>query len=218
MVAIDAMHTLCLGVHQQIVLWALWALLDKLPVTGNQRRTLSQANRHEINMSVLRREYKDWLKQTHRQNPEMVLTAVGDLTLDLVGTKAKPVLKTKAHETLTLTKWLNELLPKHQGVIPRGDHWVGAVKELCEMWRLMDTTGMSVPEATQKDWRKKISGMPPQTQSPSIEINVGLEGFGNTLRETKQEANKRGSDRVSYLDVVFPNLPLKGVFGPSPPK
>ena len=150
-VALDAMHTLCLGVHQQLVLWAIWTLLDKMPSTGAQRRSLSQANRHSVNLALLRRDYKDWLKETHRQMPQMVLTAVGDLTLDLLGTKAKPVLKTKAHETLTLLRWMAVLLPKHKGSIPCGESWAGAALELLKMWQLMETAPMAVPEATQKE-------------------------------------------------------------------
>ena len=154
-VALDAMHTLCLGVHQQLVLEALWSLIDGwvLPAepTGSTRPKLNKVTRHERNMGILRGEYKQWLQQMKKDQPNVVLTAVGDLTLDLLGKFTAPVLRTKAHETLTLLRWLADLLPKYQDGMQQGHHWAGAAQSLVRMWALMDEAPLQVSAAVQKE-------------------------------------------------------------------
>ena len=87
-VAIDAMHTLCLGVHHQFVMSALWWYVDTHEPTDDLLRV--QASRHSANMAVFAKDYKTWTQMMRQTSPDVLITTLGDLNMDVIGTKSKP--------------------------------------------------------------------------------------------------------------------------------
>ena len=103
-------------------------------------------------MVTLRKDYLHWLWVMKKNHPEIQLTSLGDLTLDVLGTQQQPVLRAKAHETLTLLRWLaGQVLPQHQASIPKGSVWTSAGDGLLRMWQLMESAPMVVPDHTLED-------------------------------------------------------------------
>ena len=149
-VAVDVMHTLCLGVHQQFLSRAMWHVLDKLPAEGPQPAR-NQASRHTANLHVLALDYDRWMRVTHRDRPTMVLTRVGDFSLEMFGKITAPYLKCKAHETLTMLRWAAEVLRKKQRLVPQGPVWASAGERLLAMWQRLESEGMVISDEIQQD-------------------------------------------------------------------
>ena len=87
------------------------------------------------------------------RQPEVRVTAVGDVTLELLGTWANPTLKAKAHETLTLVRWMAAFLPSVANAIPHGNVWRDAAQALVAMYDLMSNAAVVVPNETQQAYR-----------------------------------------------------------------
>ena len=153
-VAVDVLHTLCLGVHQQYVAGALWAFVSDRAAAGAGP---GQENQQEANMDFMRAHYTQWLKSASKKYPEMNLSAVGDLSMAILGKERGSVLKAKAHETLTLLKWLADFLPLVQAQFAEGVAWSSAAVDLTQMYEAMAKAPMVVPARTQEDhdWEKK---------------------------------------------------------------
>ena len=71
--------------------------------------------------------------------------------LELLGKKNAPALRAKAHESLTLLRWVSELLPTKEKLIPKGSYWSVAARSLVAMWNQMDAQGMNIPEWVQEE-------------------------------------------------------------------
>ena len=152
-VAIDAMHTLCLGVHHQFVMSALWWYVDTNEPPDDLLRV--QASRHSANMSVLAKDYKAWTQKMRQTSPDVLITPLGDLNMEVIGTKSKPILRAKAHETLTLLRWLSVRLQEADCLaLAKGTVWGTAATALMTMWQRMSDAPMVVPKKTRKDHGK----------------------------------------------------------------
>ena len=143
-VALDVMHTLCLGVHQQFAATAMWACIKERNVPGMPDL---EAGRDEENMQFLKNHYNRWVRAAKKK---FLVTAVGDLGLEMIGTNAQPFLKAKAHETLTLVRWLKDFLPTLADQMAVGEVWVRSATNLVSMWQKMSDAPMVVPEDTQQ--------------------------------------------------------------------
>ena len=87
-----------------------------------------------------------------KNHPDVLLTPVGELTVSMLGKMASPELKAKAHESLTLLRWLaGSEMPKHITAIPQGEVWLRAGKGLLDMWVLLERAPFVVPEDVQHD-------------------------------------------------------------------
>ena len=146
MVSIDVMHSWCLGIFQQMVGHCLWELVESM---GQPGQHLAEA-RHTA-MEELRVRYQGWLRDVRTRRPELVVSALGDLTLDVLGPRDAPMLKRKAHECLTLLRWLAELVPHFSAQMPNGNHWRTGVQSLVRMWELLDNAPMNVPAAVKEE-------------------------------------------------------------------
>ena len=102
--------------RQQFVAGALWTFAADRVVADVGP---GQENTQAANMDFLRAHYNIWLQQTKKAFPDMVLTPVGDLSMDLLGKDRNAVLRAKAHETLTLLRWLAEIFPVVADQIPQ---------------------------------------------------------------------------------------------------
>ena len=144
----DVMHTWCLGLHQQYVAAALWAVVASsvfVPITGRSKEEHDKKSMHE-----LRKHLTNWYRRFASNEPKVVLTKVHDLSLDHIGTAAKPLLRCKAHETLGLLRFLADQLPGWQETVKDGQVWAEAGKYLLRMWLLLDQAPVIVPDHTQE--------------------------------------------------------------------
>ena len=127
-VAIDVLHTLCLGIHQQFVVAALWACVRQRNVP----------------------DYRHWLQEAKKHQ---LVTPVSDMSMELIGKVGSPVLKAKGHETLTLLCWLNAFLPTMTEHLE--DTWASAANHLVQMYQKMSDAPMEIPEAIQEALGKR---------------------------------------------------------------
>ena len=124
-VALDLLHTFCLGIHQQFVAHGLWACIRQRTVPG---LPLLQAARDEANMEFLKYLYFAWLRTAKLR---FTVTPLVDLGLDILGIAGSPSLRAKAHETLTLLRWLREFPPDLEHQLREGAAWaLGVGREL----------------------------------------------------------------------------------------
>ena len=144
-VALDLLHTFCLGIHQQFVAHAMWACIRQRNAPG---LPMLQAARDEENMQHLKAHYQAWLRAAKGR---FLITAVPDMGLDILGSPGSPSLRAKAHESLTLLRWLRDFLPTMQQQLDSGDTWVLACRSLVEMWEAMANGEMQLPDGTQQD-------------------------------------------------------------------
>ena len=145
--AIDVLHTLCLGVFMQFVHGAMWQLVQHLPHDGPGL----QANIREENMGQMRQHYRKWLRWSRKTRPDMQLTAVGEFSLEMLGSPQVPVLRAKAHETLTLLRWVNAVLEPIGARIPNGLAWAKAASDLEGLWNKLSASPMVVPPQVVQD-------------------------------------------------------------------
>ena len=180
MVALDMMHTLCLGIFQDVVSHCMWALLEDLPVEGARGR--NAANRHHLNMNYLRTEYQQWLRQVRVQQPGLTMTPVGDFALELLGRQDAPSLRCKAHESLTLLRWLAVAVPRWAGTIRQGAGWADATQALVRMWNLITDAPMVIPDDTQENRRLAWEG---------VDANKNLNMIKTEKRQREQQRHPK---------------------------
>ena len=149
-VAIDVLHTLCLGVFMQFVHGALWMAVEHLP-TAEAAAAATRADRMEHNMQHMRVHYKEWLKHMRITRPGVLLTAVGDMTMELLGKKGVPKLKSKGHEIINLLRWVNAMLLPIYHRLPQGQEWSQAAGNLESLWDVLAKAPMVVPPAARED-------------------------------------------------------------------
>ena len=149
-ICLDAMHTLCLGVYAQYVVHSIWKFLAENRI-GIQLQTKRQEEKHEANVVLLRNDLLAWYSEISKKSPSMVITRVSDLTLDAVGSKSKPVLHAKAHETLTLLRWLDDRWPSWESRVENGQHWRQGARHLLAVWQIFEKSPMVVPEQSMKE-------------------------------------------------------------------
>ena len=115
MVDLDLTHRFCLGVHQEFVVHAIAGLHLRMGCARTSSGPLS--SRDEANMQHLKAHCLGWLRSV---KGKFLVTALGGMSLDLLGTRSNLVLEAKAHEALTLLRWLR--LTDAAGPIDRGSN------------------------------------------------------------------------------------------------
>ena len=106
-IAIDTLHTFYLGpLHgfSILLLWSLFAARSWGPFNCNSAAELINACR------AARHNLTAFIKQRRVLVPQETLTALSDLTCNMVGTANSPQLKVKAAETWTVFLWLRSVL------------------------------------------------------------------------------------------------------------
>ena len=95
--AIDLLHTFYLGALQDWAKSAVWHLLSS-PV-WHTRQTV-ECQRLKLSLACLKSELFEWYRSVAQSYPDVEITRVSDITMKMLGTKAKPRLKVKAAEAL----------------------------------------------------------------------------------------------------------------------
>ena len=145
-VAIDVLHTLCLGIHAQFALGAMWWYVETMQHPAHPGR------HQHMNMEQMAVNYREWAEDMRRQHPAIQITTLGELNQDVIGSKASPALRAKAHETLTLLRWLTVFLQVDAvKALEKGSQWATAAQSLWMMWQTMDNAPMVVPRPVRKD-------------------------------------------------------------------
>ena len=202
--ALDAMHTWCLGLHAQFAGYALWHFVHSntqhISTTTNLRR-----ERHDQNLAHVRVRLEKWYQEA--QSAGIVISKVAELTLETMGPRKKPFMRTKAHESLTLLRWLSSFCTEWKGVLPAGEAWSQAATCLMEMWTLLDTAAMQVPEQTIQDrpagkGLKRVQLPPCKCTSDEKKKNV-ICVHSTSLAQKKKNPRRVGFHMESVLRVSF---------------
>ena len=143
--AIDTLHTLYLGVCQRWTIRALWMLLlaNVFRCRGTTEDEIVQ-----IGVMLLRAELWEWYGQRQRETKGMKMSKLNNLTLQMLGGKSKPTLKTKADETKWLTFFAIDMLSKFPVASNKQyKPMLEAGLELANYIRILDCNPMKLSEA-----------------------------------------------------------------------
>jgi hypothetical protein len=109
--AIDALHTLNLGVYKSFCQAAIWQCIEadvwKIG-TPNAEVLLS------LSCGRLKQDLLAWYRRQRRDAPHVPLYEISDFTPSMVGTHAHKCLATKAAETGTLVHFCRDLVAEHR--------------------------------------------------------------------------------------------------------
>ena len=143
--AIDSMHTLCLGVFAQWVAHTCWAILGA-NLSGSSAS--DQLSRDTANMVALKRNLFLWypaaekaLKGCH------TVTRVSDITLNMIGSRGSPHLHLKAGETVGVLRFLARYLTEVSDKMQDGASWATGSALLVGLWNKIQEAPVVVPAA-----------------------------------------------------------------------
>eukprot|EP00971_Amphidinium_carterae_P304069 6042664-Amphidinium_carterae.1 len=141
--SIDSMHTLALGVVQQLVAYTIWACLkaNMFEIEGGPKEVVRIATLQRLEESLFK-----WYSGPGRSP---TLSKIDALTLRSIGRSDAPSLHFKASESLGLLRWLAFALPKLPNM-PAKKTWLEAVQNLAALWNSMSEVGFVVPERVQE--------------------------------------------------------------------
>ena len=150
--AVDAMHTVVLGVMSQLVLHVCWSLLSGNPWQIDFQFT-AQEVRHANNMAKMaalwKTFYSGWNRQGHHS--EHSLSDIGDWRVDKLGTKTEPKLYLKAGQTLSFMRFLQSEMRTWPGEYEGKAQLVDAVELLMKWYCYMEDRGLIIPAAEIED-------------------------------------------------------------------
>eukprot|EP00971_Amphidinium_carterae_P331487 6465055-Amphidinium_carterae.2 len=140
-VALDVLHTWCLGTFAQFSVHALWQILDKSKLT--ELGTKSKVDRHIANMLEVNKLIAQFHGELRKAKGEK-FTRVPFLTVEKLGCQEQPLLHLKAAQTLTLLRFLNAYMPDCVDM-PNQSLWIEAGAALLQIWDLFGDAPMVVP-------------------------------------------------------------------------
>ena len=139
--AIDILHTLYLGVVARWVVAALWLLVAILGTYGGTEEAKNQQA-----IEILRCELFSFYGRRYREHPKEKISELSTLTLNMLGTKKRPLLKAKADETKWLMYFCVEMLSKYPSAKTRYTPMLHAGQELVTLVETMKSSGKNVPQ------------------------------------------------------------------------
>ena len=144
----DILHTYHLGVGLQFARFAMWKLL----VAGVWGDVSSSVAQRSIAVTRLRSALWEWYRERAELHPGENLTRLADLTPGMLGTEAKPDLKTKAAETWGIMLFLNDKVQANAGALGADARpLLDCGSMLVQVYEIMKANGNIVPEAAQQD-------------------------------------------------------------------
>ena len=175
--AIDAMHTLALGVFAQFVVYCLWTLLD---CNLTKHKANDKETRDAANLRAIRVQLFQFYKQFEQSGSIHSITRVVDIQLTTLGSRQSPILHLKAAETVGVLRFLDHYLPSVSGTL--SPLWGQAATSLRVFWDKMQESPMIVSEALQKDCapsqpqipEKYTPSTPPGAHSRLVCLRFGL--------------------------------------------
>eukprot|EP00971_Amphidinium_carterae_P352697 6492706-Amphidinium_carterae.2 len=139
---VDVMHTLCLGIYQDYACRAVWVILHNNCFEVEFAQVALSA-RWETNVGLLQKALNGWYKHMARNHPDTIVTRLHECSLDTFGgSPSTPKLRAKAHQTLTLLRFLDYKLSDWQGKLPQGASWFSTAHHLLSMWNTMERGGV----------------------------------------------------------------------------
>ena len=145
--AIDSMHTWCLGIHQQFISGLLWKMLSANLFFSTSP---SQTDRNVHSMSELNKLLLSFYKKFEKKEGHQLSRI--ELRVEMLGTKkANLELHAKAAETLGLLMFFGELLPTLQSQWPESSSWSTAANSLLRLWRTCQTQPLKISRDTRQE-------------------------------------------------------------------
>lgn len=115
---VDELHTMHLGVFQDFVSRALWALLDK--DVWNSSPGATEEVKRKAGAIHLRHDLFAYYGEEKRTRPDRPCYELQDFSLRSLGTRTKPMLRAKGAESGTLVRFAYKQLLKHWRALDRG--------------------------------------------------------------------------------------------------
>eukprot|EP00971_Amphidinium_carterae_P345604 6486650-Amphidinium_carterae.1 len=139
---VDIMHCWCLGIFQNFLHQAFWALDSK--VFGGRSRAENGAR--------LGQHLTKWYRQFQRDNPNIAITKLPSFSLKhtLGETPEKGKFRAKAHETLGLLRYSVTALEEFVGELENGDSYLACAIALLAMYTTLGGAPRLVPEDVQQ--------------------------------------------------------------------
>eukprot|EP00971_Amphidinium_carterae_P333000 6467463-Amphidinium_carterae.1 len=139
--SLDVMHTWCLGVYQLFLHRALWSLLESTAFSGDNLKLRGQE---------LAKDLRVWYTAMAKAQPTVKLSRCENFSVEhtLGGSRDKNVVRLKAHQGLTLMRYMVQTLQKHEAVVAEGAQLLELATCYLAMYDLLKRSPMVVPEGT----------------------------------------------------------------------
>ena len=165
-ISIDGLHTLNLGPYQRFCMYVFWTMIIR-NVYG-----VSGGNQDILAGTVLR--LRSDLMAYYANLPSDVrstVTQVEDLTIKMLGSRAKPKLKTKAAESKGLIPFAVQLLKEHKSkMIVKATSLIEAGHALLNFINLMEDNGRVLPRRVVEDPSCGSAGISQTPDRPLLKI------------------------------------------------
>eukprot|EP00969_Alexandrium_andersonii_P354965 15443374-Alexandrium_andersonii.AAC.1 len=133
---VDPLHTLHLGPMKTFVMHALWHMINNnLAEVGGEGAEVTV----QMNVRFLRAQLFAFYTARKKKFPTEDLTQMQDLTVKMLGTRAQPILKSKAAETKGLLYFVEHMLAKHESSLPSANDWRGACATMVRFLGILQT-------------------------------------------------------------------------------
>ena len=237
-VAIDGMHTWCLGIHQQFISAALWAILDHNVFRAT---ATSQDGRNAFNMAELQKDLLRFYSEEEDKNPTGITKV--ELRMEVLGKRKNNELLCKAAETLGLLRFLRWELPSLKTGAWKTS-WLEGATALLHMWELCQSEPMVMSVGSQQDplnvgelerqqgpchppisnlpkrnrglqiWRgdlKKAAPMPPPNPNKKKGLQINMEGrWGEAPQKNSKDSRAHATTQSPTKQK---NLDVEGQWG-----
>eukprot|EP00971_Amphidinium_carterae_P253133 5025876-Amphidinium_carterae.1 len=137
--AIDAMHTFCLGIFQQLVASCFWAILNTESY-GAERASKDRHDLHQANLQHLEKDLHNYYKNCGKGMSKYSLNR-----LEQLGSLDAPLLHAKAAETLGLVRFLAAYMPT-LATVPQHEDWGKAANDLVGLWTCLEDNPVDMNE------------------------------------------------------------------------
>ena len=151
-VAIDCMHTWCLGIFQQYLSALLWALLAANIFKSS---STSSENKQQENMADLNRRLQRFYRETERSDPDTKFSKM-ELKVEVLGKQKNQELSAKAAETLGLLHFMVFFLPTVTADWTDGNRWLQAGNCLWKMWTTCKTQPLVMEASIREDLKGSL--------------------------------------------------------------
>eukprot|EP00971_Amphidinium_carterae_P067549 1337747-Amphidinium_carterae.1 len=128
---VDILHCMALGTFQVLVSECLWCALDNnvfaVAASGEHVRRVQ-------GLSQVMAQLQAWYKVFPAKHAGDVLTKIGDLSIEMLGSKEQPKLKLKGHETVCMLMFLEDTVGTWES-LPHKHLWQKAMTLQCRMYK-----------------------------------------------------------------------------------
>ena len=147
---VDELHTMHLGVFQDFIGAAMWALINSEALDVRDAAQVTAEEHATMAVQLLRGELMQWYKRQRATNPGRPCYELQDLTVGMLGSKSKPTMKAKAGECGTMLYFSADMVEKHKDKLARGAFLVTAGRALVRYMEITRNAGLRLSEDDHK--------------------------------------------------------------------